>query len=509
MSLGMRVARLVGLFLAKRKVAVWQSSLVRSPIVVGLFQSTILLPMGLVAQLSPQQIEWIIAHELAHVRRHDYLINFLQTWVETLFFFHPMIWWLSHRVRVEREHCCDDMVVEKLGNPSQYGRALLAIEEWNHAESVFALGARDGTLLARVQRLAQRDAKRPSTIGYPISLVLISLLAVVGTGIAWNSLQGGFPGSQEPVSDASNAFGRESLGLQCRLVAIPAGLQAKSIDWSRANVTFATAEDMAFAVEIKNTSRMPISLLSEVFHIAPDNSQPLRWNESRFDQSRFEFEFRDANGNRVPRPVREFFQPWTLGSKHYPANCFPTSRPSSCFDLELIQVRWLGNCRLAVMKWLFVIVGLMRLFGERCPDSSHRRRSRAHGRMKWIRNRFVFRLNRINPFDRFTNWFGESPSTDCKLRSSFEKRKMSRAIQGCPSVIPSVRSSKRSCTYAIVEPRRCRSSVKRRGRAIASSSPMKRESKLPFETFGIAVGQWMWHGSWSRANRLLWKYSHH
>ena len=88
-----------------------------------------LLPASALAGLSPQQLEAILAHELAHIRRHDYLVNLLQTLVETLLFYHPAVWWLSRRIRIERENCCDDLAVSLCGDPVAYAKALADLEE--------------------------------------------------------------------------------------------------------------------------------------------------------------------------------------------------------------------------------------------------------------------------------------------------------------------------------------------------------------------------------------------
>ena len=88
-----------------------------------------LLPMSALAGLSPLQVEAILAHELAHIRRHDYLVNLLQTLLETLLFYHPAVWWLSRQIRIEREHCCDDLAVSLCGDPVVYARALADLEE--------------------------------------------------------------------------------------------------------------------------------------------------------------------------------------------------------------------------------------------------------------------------------------------------------------------------------------------------------------------------------------------
>src|SRR5262249_746568 len=112
----------------RRAVTIVQSTLVRAPVVVGWLRPFILLPVGIGCELPLGQLDAILAHELAHVRRHDFPINVLQTLIEAVFFYHPAVWWLSQRIRAERENCCDDLAIAALGNRGDYGRALLAIE---------------------------------------------------------------------------------------------------------------------------------------------------------------------------------------------------------------------------------------------------------------------------------------------------------------------------------------------------------------------------------------------
>lgn len=175
-----RVARSMGI---ARPVRILESTCISSPIVTGCFRSVILVPTALATNLPIAQLEAIVAHELAHVRRYDFCVNLLQTLLETLFFYHPVVWWLSRRLRVEREHCCDDLVVKMLGDKVAYGRALLAIEEFRGSPTSLALGASDGRLLHRVKRLlteSSSDDRRGS-------LAWICLVpAIVGlTVMAW------------------------------------------------------------------------------------------------------------------------------------------------------------------------------------------------------------------------------------------------------------------------------------------------------------------------------------
>ncbi len=108
----------------------------------------------MVTGLPEAQLELILAHELAHIRRHDYLVNLLQTLVETIFFYHPAVWWLSRQIRNERENCCDDVAMATVGSRADYGRALLAIEELRATSPSLSLAAHGGSLLARIRRIA-------------------------------------------------------------------------------------------------------------------------------------------------------------------------------------------------------------------------------------------------------------------------------------------------------------------------------------------------------------------
>lgn len=130
-----------------------QSAKLEVPTVVGCLRPLILLPAGLVTGLTPYQIEAILAHELAHVRRHDYLVNWVQSLIETLLFYHPAVWWVSARMRAERENCCDDIAVAVCGDPVQYARTLSLLEDLRSVPVHAALAAGGGSLVLRVRRL--------------------------------------------------------------------------------------------------------------------------------------------------------------------------------------------------------------------------------------------------------------------------------------------------------------------------------------------------------------------
>ena len=157
-----------------RPVRLLHSALVQVPTVIGWLRPVVLIPFGCLAGLSPTQLEAILAHELAHIRRHDYLISVLQSVVEALLFYHPAVWWVSRRIRTEREHCCDDLAVRIGGDPLTYARALSLLAERSSALPAIALGANGGILTMRIKRLLT-PKEGPATS----QLAAVTLLGIV------------------------------------------------------------------------------------------------------------------------------------------------------------------------------------------------------------------------------------------------------------------------------------------------------------------------------------------
>ena len=165
-------------------VHVVESALVDVPAAVGWLRPVILLPIAALANLTTFQIEAILAHELIHIRRHDYLVNLAQTIAETLLFFHPGVWWVSHQIRVEREHCCDDVAVEMCGDPVDYAAALAELEAWRSRGTTLALAATNGPLTNRVRRVLNVPiGHEAGSLNWIATLGLSLALAVVMGGI--------------------------------------------------------------------------------------------------------------------------------------------------------------------------------------------------------------------------------------------------------------------------------------------------------------------------------------
>src|SRR3954470_15484509 len=158
-----------------RAVQLLESAAVPVPAVIGWLRPVILVPASALAGLSPQQLEAVLAHELAHVRRHDYLINLLQAAVETLLFYHPAVWWVSSQMRRERENCCDDLAVAVCGDRLGYARALADLEGQRAAAPRLSLAANGGSLLDRIRRLVGAPAPR-SRRSWAAGLLALALL---------------------------------------------------------------------------------------------------------------------------------------------------------------------------------------------------------------------------------------------------------------------------------------------------------------------------------------------
>jgi beta-lactamase regulating signal transducer with metallopeptidase domain len=162
----------------RRLVQIVESSRVAVPVMIGWLRPIVLVPPAALAGLSPTQLEAILAHEFAHIRRHDYLVNLLQTVVETVLFFHPAVWWLSRGIRRERELCCDDLAVGVCDRLT-YATALSALAHLKQPS--LALAATDGSLRDRVRRIVNTSTSSESAKGgwmAMLPLMLVVTLAV-------------------------------------------------------------------------------------------------------------------------------------------------------------------------------------------------------------------------------------------------------------------------------------------------------------------------------------------
>jgi D-alanyl-D-alanine endopeptidase (penicillin-binding protein 7) len=156
------VSRMALQFGVSRSVRVRIVDNLSSPLTAGWLRPLVLIPASLVTGMPHELLNALLAHEMAHVKRLDYLVNLAQNVVEILLFYHPAVWWISDRIRVEREQIADDLAARYTGEPRTLARALSELEKMQFANEHLALAATGGDLVSRVRRLVRRDTPGPN-----------------------------------------------------------------------------------------------------------------------------------------------------------------------------------------------------------------------------------------------------------------------------------------------------------------------------------------------------------
>ncbi|MDN2712833.1 M56 family metallopeptidase [Janthinobacterium sp. SUN118] len=161
---------------------------IASPLTAGIWRPMVLVPAALITGMPPHLLEALLAHELAHIRRHDYLLNLLQNAIEALLFFHPAVWWISRGVRLEREHIADDFAARQLGEPRRLALALSELERLQFSTHHLAQAANGGDLMSRIKRLLR---PAPQTLNWKAAVPLLALagacLGIYGQAVAADS----------------------------------------------------------------------------------------------------------------------------------------------------------------------------------------------------------------------------------------------------------------------------------------------------------------------------------
>ena len=185
-----RVQQLACRLKIRRWISLAESTLIQSPVVIGYLKPMILIPVGMLANLSTEQVETIFLHELMHIRRKDYIINLIQSFIEAIFFFNPVVWIISGIMRREREHCCDDAVVKFNGNVKAYAFALASLEEVRLSEPGLSipLGKNKNQLLNRIKRLMEKSVKNYSGRERMLPALLLAMGLICAS---WISIQTG------------------------------------------------------------------------------------------------------------------------------------------------------------------------------------------------------------------------------------------------------------------------------------------------------------------------------
>lgn len=165
-----------------RPVRLLVSGLLDAPAAIGWLRPVVLVPAGALTGLPPAQIEALLLHELAHVRRYDYLVHILQSAMEAIYFYHPAVWWVSSHMRAERELCCDDIAVSVTGDALAYAHALAEFDSARWIRPA-VMAANGGSLSARIARLLGQSPASRRTSGGPASAAALILLAIGGWAV--------------------------------------------------------------------------------------------------------------------------------------------------------------------------------------------------------------------------------------------------------------------------------------------------------------------------------------
>ena len=240
----------------------------------GWFKPVLLVPANLVTGMPPDLLEALLAHELAHVRRHDYLVNLLQFAAEILLFFHPTVWWLSRRIRIERERIADDMAAALIGQPRRLARLERLEPGCRRRARAGGAGARDGDLLDRIRRLT-----RPDSLPARRAVAMPALAAMLAVAIAGAGVQAG------PADDGRADAARRALA---QLPGIDALIQSSGAS----HVLVLDARSGDTLVGVAENEAVPIASLTKLMtamvllDAAPDLSQPVRIDERDAEAAR-------------------------------------------------------------------------------------------------------------------------------------------------------------------------------------------------------------------------------
>ena len=177
-----RMQQLAAALGLRQTIVLLESGLAKTPLIIGHMKPVVLVPLGLLTALAPAEVEAILIHELAHIKRRDYLVNLLQNLLEVALFFNPAVLWVSSLIRTERENCCDDLALAHDNNRANYIRALVSCEEYQASVPPFAMAfpGSKNTLLHRVSRLAGNGNYSLNLVE---KIVLTICLAVLGLGV--------------------------------------------------------------------------------------------------------------------------------------------------------------------------------------------------------------------------------------------------------------------------------------------------------------------------------------
>ncbi len=203
-----KVAELAQKLGIKKQILLLESAIIKVPVVVGIFKPAILVPLGLLTHLPPQEIESILIHELAHIRRKDYFFNLIQCFVDVLFFFNPAILWISALIRNERENCCDDIAIHQTKSKRQFVQALVSFHQYNDAAAKYAIPFSDkrNRLVNRVRRIVNNNNHTLNPVEKIVLVLGLFIFSVVFISISQGQTNPQKKQDQNKVSNPKNTI---------------------------------------------------------------------------------------------------------------------------------------------------------------------------------------------------------------------------------------------------------------------------------------------------------------
>ena len=188
----------------KKTAQIFESAYVKVPMVIGYFKPYILMPLGAINQLDESEVEAIIAHELAHIFRKDFVLNIFISFIEVFFYYHPAVWWISGNIRLERENCCDDIAIRVCGNSLTYAKALVRVQELNSYAPGFAMpfSGQKNQLLNRIKRILNQPQNR-SNIMEKLTATCFLMIAIIFMSVSANNADNTFEVLETPTTKIS------------------------------------------------------------------------------------------------------------------------------------------------------------------------------------------------------------------------------------------------------------------------------------------------------------------
>ena len=275
-----------------KAVQLFESLLVQTPMLIGHFKPLILLPAGAIAQAPPEYIESVLRHELAHIRRSDFLVSILQNLVEVVFYFNPFVWWISGQIRKEREHCCDDLAVGYSGKPQTYARALLYFQQSANPQAPLqaaTLLPKNSRLFLRIQRLLSQETSLQQPKKFVMEKIIATLMLLFG--VLFFAFQPAEANVQAPSPKTNTALllPNEPAALSDTLPEAPKAAQEE--EEKNLHVTVTTSADSSQTIVIvqQDGAQSPNIIIDTIITFDPETSKEtteyvLFWKDLDMDE---------------------------------------------------------------------------------------------------------------------------------------------------------------------------------------------------------------------------------